>query len=340
MSARYAGLWVRPDRESWDGEWIRGGQRQRVSLRAAGGRQYELTGGEWLAGGRGIETRIIDQLRQVVRDPNPELVGQSAGAYRFSFEPSLRFLDPPGLKNFTGQAVVDSRLGVPLSVSCADASGTAACKFVFFRFDRPGRVRLPFVAADTVELQPARPIPVLLRGDVLRTIRDRLEAMGWESRTAWRGRVLLVQLDENRPRHVVELVGSRGRVEVWLCRDAAGGDASAQGAAVPVGGDASRRVVLERLAGANRGLDIELRTPLPVAANLRVRPRGRDNLEPGRLAALVVDGAAFSLATVDDAGVAEFADVGGLETARALAALASTRPLPSGFVARRSSGGR
>ncbi len=328
VSARYSGTWLKPDREAWDGDWTRGGERRAVRLRAAGERQYEFADGSWVPTLRGVETRIIEQLRQVVRDPRPKLESSTDAAYTFTFNPGMRFLDPAGAKRFSGRAEVDTRLGVPLRVTGEDSAGTAACTFEFFDFDRPGRIELPFVAGQTVELKPVRRMPLFSRGRTQRAITARLDRMGWVSRAAWRGRVLRLQLDEAKPGHVVSLLATRGLVEVWQCRRAGGDSPERPGTVLAVGGDASQRIVLEQRVGSNTELLAEVLAPLPVAPVLRVRSAGA---VPGQLAALVVDGQALALATIAESGAIDFGDIGSIETVRALAALAATRPLPVGL---------
>jgi hypothetical protein len=328
VSAQYSGLWLAPDREAWDGDWTRGGERRAVRLRAAGDQQYDFAGDTWAQSLRGVETRIIEQLRQVVRDPRPKLESSTDAAYIFTFNPGLRFLDPAGAKHFSGQAEVDARLGVPLRVTGVDSAGTAACTFEFFDFDRPGRIELPFVSGQTVELEPVRRMPLFSRGRTQRAIKVRLERMGWVSRAAWRGRVLRLQLEEGKPGHVVSLLAQRGLVEVWQCRRAGGDSPEQPGTALSVGGDASQRVVLEQRVGSNAELLAEVLAPLPVSPVLRVRTAGA---VPGQLAALVVDGQALALATIAESGVIDFGDIGSIETVRALAALTATRPLPVGL---------
>lgn len=325
VSARYSGLWLKPDRESWDGDWTRGGERRTVRLRAAGDRQYEFAGDSWVPTVRGVETRIIEQLRQVVRDPRPRFESSTEAGHSFTFNPGLRFLDPAGVKRFRGNAVIDARLGVPLRVTGEDSAGSAACAFEFFDFDRPGRIELPFAASQTVDCRPTGRMPFFYRGRTKRAITARLERMSWASRARWRGRTLRLQFDEPKPNHVIGLLVTRGLVEVWQCRRSDEGGGATAGPVLSVGGDASQRIVLERRLGSSPGLIAEAHLPLPVAPVLRVRSAGA---VPGQLVALVVDGKALSLATTAEAGTIEFGDVGGIEPVRVLAALAATRPLP------------
>jgi hypothetical protein len=331
VTAHYTGRWLSPDREAWEGEWVRGGERRAVSLRASGERQYESQGGGWTASQRGVETRIIEQLRQVVRAPRASFEGRTGGVYVFAFSPDLRFLDPAGQKSFRGRAEVDVGLGVPIRVSCTDSAGTASWNAEFRDFDHPVRIELPFASAMSLDLVPGRRLAWCRRGAVRTGLARRLDEMSWQHRLRWQGRALRVELAEARPGHVLGLLGSEGVLQLWSCR-ALQGDSFGGDRPLAVGGDASRRVVLDYLLGANPELPVDVRTPTPVEPLLRVRPPRVP--AAGTLVALVLDGEVLSTATASDSGTADFADIGSLETARAIGAIAATAPLPTRLVVR------
>jgi len=140
-----------------------------------------------------------------------------------------------------------------------------------------------------------------------------------------RGLVLL--LGQPKSRRQVELLFSRGSVEIWQGRWIATGEST--GAAVEVGGDAARRVVLERRLAANEQIAAEVRTTTPLAAALVTSAALPDDRGP---AILVVDGVAMSAARSDPDGRLVFQDIGNEDDVRVIAAMAGGGVIPSGFV--------
>jgi hypothetical protein len=123
------------------------------------------------------------------------------------------------------------------------------------------------------------------------------------------------------------LLFSKGSVEIWQGRWLATGEST--GAAVEVGGDAARRVVLEHLLAANEQIGAEVRTTTPVAAALVTSVALSDTRG---LAILVVNRAAISAAGPGPDGKLLFQDIGSEDDVRVIAALASAGVLPSDFM--------
>jgi hypothetical protein len=133
-------------------------------------------------------------------------------------------------------------------------------------------------------------------------------------------------LGQQKSRRQVELLFSRGSVEVWQARWP-GIDETAD-AALEVGGDASRRVVLERRLAANGRLEAEVRATTPVAAALATSIVCPDTTKP---VVLMVDGAILSTASPDADGKLAFYDMGNEDDVRVIGALADGDVLPSDF---------
>ncbi len=329
IKAQYSGRWAAPDREYWNGSLIQGGVRRAVRLVAIGERQYQFDGDSWRVEVRGVESRIVEQLRQVLRDPSPALEEQTSRLVRFRFRPELPLLDPAGLRTLTGTAEFDAATGLPLAVSARDATGSIECSFRFWGFNQPLRVDVPFVAEQTAVLAAKRFFFDCCR--LRRILRQRLEAMGWETRIKASGRQLIVESSVRSTRSVVELLSSRGWVEVWACREPE--RAAEREAAAVVGSDASRRVILERRIAANRALETTVLEPVPVSTVLRVI-LPTDGLVDAQMVALVLDGAVLAVTRSGPDGRADFDEIGSRETVRAIAALAQTDPLPVKLVLR------
>lgn len=335
LKAEFSGVWHAPDQEAWTGYWQRQGTRQRVELRAAGANQYERTGRGWRRAGRGVETRILEQARQVVLDKKMVLSDSTRGVYRFRFEPWLPVLDPARQKKLSGLLTVDRSSGLPLGVFCSDSHASVCWELRLGRFNRPGEVAIPFPVEQELVIAPAERLSRSGLDQAVRVLRGRLGELGWDFRLVRRCGRLVLLLDRAVPAGLIELLLSSGRVELWTAVAA-----DSPGVGMMVGGDAARRVVLGRLMAANGQYDVGLvAEPLP-------EPRISFVLKPGlkpeneSLLVLVVDGKALDCVAgapasfpSNGAGKATvtFAGLGNKEMAKAVAALARNETAGPGF---------
>jgi len=298
----------------------------RVELRAEGPDQYEREQSGWRKTIRGIETRVLEQGEGAFRGRPFEFVGTEHGRYRFAFKPDLPILDPTQTKKLTGVMEVDPRSGLPVRLYCSDSARTAEWELRLGRFDRAGSVDVPYEPAMTVDARPTRPLSRAAFGRAVAVVNQRLEKLGWEHRLRRTSRDLVLLLGQPKSRRQVELLFSKGNVEIWQGRWIASGESTV--AAVEVGGDAARRVVLERRLAANEQIGAEVRTTTPVAAALVTSAALSDTCG---LAILVVNRAAMSAAGSGPDGKLVFQDIGNEDDVSVIAALASGGVIPSDF---------
>jgi hypothetical protein len=329
IEVRFTGRRARPDREVWTGCMRRRAETSRVELRADGPDQYERERSGWRRTIRGIETRILEQGGGAFCGRPLEFVGTERGRYRFAFQPDLPILDPTLSKKLTGTMEVDPHTGLPVRLFCRDSAGTAEWELRLGRFNRAGSVSIPYEPAMTVDALPAGKLNRNGLGLATAVLNQRLARLGWNSRMRRTARGLELLLGQPKSRRQVELLFSRGRVEVWQGRWVGIGETA--GAAVEVGGDASRRFALGRLLAANKEIGAEARTTTPLTAVLATSLTLTAGDGP---AVLLVDGSAISAAAPGPDGELSFIDVGNEDDVRVIAALASGGVIQSDFEVR------
>jgi hypothetical protein len=276
---------------------------------------------------RGIETRVLEQGEGAFRGRSLEFTGTEHGRYLYSFKPDLPILDPTQTKKLTGVMEVDPRSGLPVRLYCSDSARTAEWELLLGRFNRAGSVDVPYEPAMTVHASPTRRLGRAAFSRAVATIELRLAKLGWEHRLRRTSRGLLLLLGQPKSSRQVELLFSKGNVELWQGHWLANDEST--GMAVEVGGDAARRVVLEHLLAANEQIGAEVRTTTPVAAALVTSVALSDTRG---LAILVVNRAAISAAGPGPDGKLLFQDIGSEDDVRVIAALASAGVLPSDFM--------
>ncbi len=326
IEVRFSGTREQMDREAWSGYMRRGAEASKVELRAEGPEQYEREKSGWRRTMRGIETRVLEQGEGAFRGRELEFVGTERGRYRFAFKPDIPILDPTQTKKLTGVMEVDPGSGLPLRLYCGDSARTAEWELRFGRFDRAGSISIPYEPAMTVYARPTKGLNRTAFGRTTTILNQRLAKLGWDCRLRGTARGLTLLLRQPKSRHEVELLFSRGNVEIWQGRWLGAGETTA--AAAEVGGDASRRVVLQHLLAANEQIRAEVRTTTPLAAALVTSVVLSDNSKP---ALLVVDHTALSAASLDPAGRLMFQDIGSEDDARVIAALANGAAIPTDF---------
>jgi hypothetical protein len=326
IEVRFSGAREQADREVWSGYMRRRNEVSKVELRADGPDQYEKEHSGWRRTMRGIETRVLEQGEGAFRGRSLEYTGTEHGRYLFAFKPDLPILDPTQTKKLTGVMEVDPRSGLPVRLYCSDSAETAEWELRLGRFNRAGSVDVPYEPAMTVDARPTRPLNRAAFGRAVAVVNQRLAELGWEHRLRRTSRGLVLLLGQPKSRRQVELLFSKGSVEIWQGRWIVTGEST--DAAVEVGGDAARRVVLERRLAANEQIEAEVRTTTPLAAALVTSVTLPDNRGP---AILVVDRAAMSAASSDPDGKLVFQDIGNEDDVRVIAALASGGVIPSDF---------
>jgi len=320
IEVRFSGVRELGDREVWSGYMRRRDEVSKVELRAEGPDQYEKERSGWRRTIRGIETRVLEQGEGAFRGRRLEFIGSAHGRYRFAFKPDLPILDPTQTKKLAGIMDVDPYSGLPLRLYCSDSGKSAEWELRLGRFNRAGSVEVPYQPAMTVNARPAGGLNGAGFDRTVVILKQRLVELGWDHRLRRTGRGLTLLLGQSKSRRQVGLLFSRGRVEIWQGRWAGSGETLDSVAAVEVGGDASRRVVLERMLAANERVAAEVRATTPLAAALVTSAVRSDT---GKPAILVVDGIAMAAASPAPAGNLVFDDIGNEDDMRIVAALAN-----------------
>jgi hypothetical protein len=326
IAVSFSGVRESTDREQWSGSWRRRGEVSRVDLRGDGPDQFERAGFGWRKAMRGAETRILDHARGAFGAGAPAFVETRAGRYVYRFEPVLPTLDPTGRKQLRGVLEVDAYSGLPLRIHGADSAGTAGWELRLSRFNSARRVDVPFIPAMTVAAKPGRGSGKAKVSQSAAIIRRRLDALGWEFRLSGSGAGFELQLGKARTPAQARLLLDSGRVEVWESRWPVTGADSSQ--SLPVGGDAARIVLLDRLLAANGTLGVRVEATSPVETGLEVVsgvPVG------AALYTLLLDGRAVSAAARSDRGRLVFYDLGSGDEVRIIAVLAGSAVLPARF---------
>ena len=332
ISASFRGTRQSTDRESWDGEWMRGAEREPVTLRAAGPVQYERDGGVWRRTQRGLETKILDQAGPVLRGVKLRPAGRERGRYVYEFNPEVPIIDPAQTRKLLGRLELDARTGLPLRVYCSDSVKAAEWELKFSGYNHPVKIDVPFLPVQMVEVVPNRRLSRTEWAEAARVVEARLTSMGTECRISRTRAGFRLELDRAfSPGHLGLMVG-RGQVEVWSGSPA--GDSLVRNTAIVVGigGDAARRIRLGRRLAGPDDLELQPRLDLPVDPRIAASfPALRGAAFRDSMVVLLVDGAAVSSGVPDSSGDLLFGDIGGEDMVRILAAVAEHGALPAAF---------
>ena len=333
LGADMTGTWQSPDREYWKGAWTRAGERTGFEMVGAGDVQYRMEDGEWEREPRGVETRVMDQVEQLLHGKRKELVGQEGDVYRYEFSPWLPVLDPARTRTFRATLELDARNGLPLGISCVDSSGEVSWDAGFSRFNRAGRVSVPFVVRQEAVLALGGRACCGTRRRAEAILRRRLAELGWEFRLSRRWCRTVLQLGQDITRSQVEMALAPGKVEVWEAERVEGGTGT-PGEVVMVGGDAAFRVRLLRLAGTNGDFEASLEQELlpEPAVSLSFEEPSALDVGPGRLLVLVLDGEGLDAVGPVTGPVVRFRRLDSRQRFAVLAAQANHAPMPVGFV--------
>ncbi len=332
VSTHSRGVWQNPDREAWDGFWIREGQKNAIRMRANGDVQFFWTDSGWQTQPRGLETRILGQLEQLLADVKLSYSGELNGRYRFHFQPKMSLIDPLRQKDLSGILEVDVHSGLPVRVYVGDFARRAEWEAKFFGFDRKVKVEIPFVPVLRLELAPERRLKISERWLVSARLRHRLRLLGIDCRQKWEKGNLELVLDQVLSRRAVELLISRGRLELWQGRWVKPGE-STGGRVVQAGIDAARQVELLERLGNNSQLQAEVDTSIPLEPKLTVT--GRFAVQDSSSYVLLTDQRVLGiteLAEPFDAGSVatrlHFLDSDGADILRTIQMLFLVPPLP------------
>ncbi len=332
IGAEFFGTRQENDREEWNGTWTRGGEKSKVALRAAGPVQYEYDNGRWRRTQRGVETRILDQLEPVVKGSRLAFVKTEGGRHWYQFAPEVPILDPTQTRKLTGVIEIDVRSGLPRRVYCSDSARTAEWSLLLGRFNRAGRVQIPFVPVQTIKAVPARR---LSRSELYRaekTVGARLRRLDPEAEVAASRGGLLLRTASRLSDRQVELLLTEGKAEVRAATLCTGLDTTGT---VRVGDDAATRVALGRVVAGPGALTAELVAEVPVRPGLGLTSRKSDSIlvEPGEdmVLAFLLDGAVLSVTRGLSAGRMVFYDLGSEELVAAMAGVVDGGVLPARF---------
>lgn len=331
LNVKYSGRYNSPDREQWDGYWEQDDEKKVIRLRAWGKRQFEMEGTAWRKMPRGLESKIFDQIEQVLHDAHLEYLGLKKGRFRYRFKPHLPLLDLPEQKHMSGVLEIDAKSYLPVRIYCWADDRSAEWDMRFDRFNRAGRIKFPFIPAVKIVVTPLKGGVNFFRiNQAQAIIRNRLKHLGIEfqlkSMGVFPNSKFAVLMDRVFTRPALRMLFGVGRVEVW------GGEwsdrAGVSGVTLPVGRDASKQVVLKTLLAGNQELNAELVPELSVAPpRLRVTISSGEK-RGGELPVLVLDGMVLGVGVWEEGDRCSFSDIRGEETARIVAALAGQKPLP------------
>ncbi len=316
IAASFQGWRRRPDTELWAGTWTNQGVSSQVAMVASGSKQYTKgDDGQWLLTQRGVETRILDQVQAVLLDTMASLL--RPGVYGFAARMPL--FDAAAAGRYQGEIRI-GRNGMPVAIAVRETGGKSGWECRFSRFGWPVRIRLPFVPAQTIRIQPETRHCCCVVQQARRRLIARFRSIGVDVRLAAGGRVMV---DQALPVSLLGMLVGQGKVELWSAvrtEDTAG---------QPVAGDVARRVRLEHWLLANRSLLARPDTLLPLSPTLTcaILP---DSV--ARLVALVVDGQVLDVREVEPyQDKVQFSELGSSPFVAAIAAMAQAAPLPFGF---------
>ncbi len=358
LRAQFKGKWENPDKESWVGFWEREGVMENVRLSAVDERQLELTPAGWRITARGLEARVLEQLQQVFYGAVFKPWGEKRGRLLYQFIPNLPLIDPEGTKGLIGIVEIDKVTQLPIRIWCYDEEKTAEWEMRFGRFNRAGRVEMPFIPLFKCKLSP---VGIRLTRDEKRKtamiLKNRLKELGVGYRMKWGCKALDLTLDRPLPFPSLELLFSQGRVELWSGWLISQGEKWEPGVRssliLPIAGDVAKMVALDSLIAENSSLSAKPELNLPFQPQLRISVLSRRDTASApptllsgeasgcsppdsrrkapAVVALLVNGMVVGIGKEKGAGEFLFDDIGGEEKLRIIAVLANYPPLPSGF---------
>ncbi|MEO0067611.1 MAG: hypothetical protein ABIK23_00530 [candidate division WOR-3 bacterium] len=340
IRAQFSGIFNQPDIESWDGFYVKNGKKVRAVLRARAEVQMQLSDAGWQTQPRGLETMIVKQIEQVLTGAKLEFLREEKGRVLYQFEPQMSLIDPLRVKRLKGVVELDGVSGLPVRLFCFDENGAAKWEVRIDRYNRAGRVEMPFVPVMRLSLVPqSRSLLKGQRQEVMRILKERFKDFGLEHRLKWMGSALSLEIDRAMTIQALRLLTSKGRIEIYQGSWVRQGQDSSIYPVVPVAGDAARMIHLDTLLADNSLIDAEVDCTLPVQPKLIIKLQNTDEgrretevigLHSSLLGqfALVVDGAVVDVTEEITENRLVFADLGNEETVRILAALANNPPLP------------
>uniref|UniRef100_A0A7V3V032 Uncharacterized protein n=1 Tax=candidate division WOR-3 bacterium TaxID=2052148 RepID=A0A7V3V032_UNCW3 len=335
LTARYTGQWEGPDKELWDGFLNRDGVKQQVRLRAKNDVQFILTDSGWQVQPRGLETQIFSQLEQMFIDVQLNYTGQVHNNYCFEFKPRMTLIDPLRLKDITGELEVDRTSGLPVRIYLTNAQKSAEWELRLSHFNRAGKVQIPFVAATKLYLFSPHCLHCKVRKKFTRMFINRLDRIRIDYRLKWRGNCLQVQLERVLSRAALELLSTRGKVELWRGRWL-GLKETAMGKVLGVGIDPASRVELLEKIGENSSLISEIDSLTSQKQKLIVEAGGgNQNLDSkyillidDRVIGITDDVRVFAGKDEGHKTVLIFSDIAPEEVLPIISALINSQPLP------------
>lgn len=328
LGGSFTGTWQRPDREWWRGFRWRGTEVDRVELRAAGEIQYEKQPTGWKKTVRGVETRILQQVRQVLGEGNVIPHDSTAYTYVYRFESKLPILDPARQRVFSGRLEIHRRSGLPRRMLCQDSAGTVQWSLLLDRYNRAGKVVLPFVGMQELSIGSQNRLSRAQLGQAVRTLRLRLEKLGWEYSLKRKRGQLVLSLDRRLSADALALLLAAGQMELRTAASTADGG-------LQVGDDVSFRVRTGSLLARNGDWSVvEESAPLPEPKIVFVPSEAGHQKLPAlgdSLVAFILDGKVLDCARISADGRFIFSFPGRPELASILAVVVSLPASPAGF---------
>ncbi len=342
ITAQFSGRWENPDREQWDGLQQQDRRTQRIAFRAKGDRQFLLTDSGWQIQPRGLETRILKQIEQILTDTKLTYLNENNRFYRYQFTPKFLIIDPLKTQNLTGILEIEKQTGLLRTIHCSNEQKKTEWTLKIHHFNQKGKIGIPFVPAMTLELHPKdRPQKIWEYPKITAILRRRLDQLGIASRIKWQANTLKLSIDHSLTRTSTELLTAKGEVELWAGEWTDPNQQSTETAQVlQLGVDAVRMVALKKCLGSNQSLKAVVVKDNQLPAKLAVIFSTAQPINSGELFILTVDGraiAASNLRELPTDSMSEknsvlFTDIENDQLTHTLTVLINNPPLPTDFL--------
>jgi len=326
LRGHFSGIWQNHDKEFWNGIWERNREKVTVKLYGDGEEQLEKTGPEWRKSPRGIETRVLKQIEQVVYNTTFEFIGEKPGRLLYQFIPSLPLIDPLRFKKLSGIVEIDKKSGLPVRIYCWAEGSIGKWEMKFYSFNRAKKITVPFIPVLKLRIvNPEQRMSCVAWKRTTAILKTRLKQFGIDFRVKRiRGGLELDLSQKLAPRNL-ELLFSNGKVEIWTSKKVDENNLSEEKVFF-IQGDAAQPIVLSQLVGVNRQLRVEPIFELPVEPKLKVCfPFLQEN--DYQLIALVINDIVLDAVNPVKKDECIFTNIGSEEVARIISALASQEPL-------------
>ncbi|MBN2380680.1 hypothetical protein JXM67_12845 [candidate division WOR-3 bacterium] len=217
FEVRGKGQVVMPDALRFKGTWKLGEEERVLDMAAAGSFQLEKEGGQWVARQRSEETKIIDQVDQVLRysllrkkGKGFELVEDEGKVLNYSFTPALAHLDPKFEKEFDAILVIDGRTLLAKEIHVISDDEEVGFDFEISSVNRAKKIGLPFSANFMITYDHEWGST----GKATRGLKKRLKELGRESRIHVRQGEIEVRLALPVDESIARALGEPGQLTI------------------------------------------------------------------------------------------------------------------------------